>query len=131
VLDIDVENMSVRIQPAATFGKVYVEAEKVGLRNAVPSAPASVSMLANHLDKGVFQVSNKYGVGTDSILGLVIVLPDGEILRTGCLHQDNYGSICVEGPRVHGDDGDLHRDGRPVVPAAGARGDYARRVCRR
>ncbi|MHB8894228.1 MAG: FAD-binding oxidoreductase [Candidatus Geothermincolia bacterium] len=98
VLDIDVENMSVRIQPAATFGKVYVEAEKVGLRNAVPSAPASVSMLSNHLDKGVFQVSNKYGVGTDSILGLEIVLPDGEILRTGCLHQDNYGPICVEGP---------------------------------
>ena len=98
VLEIDVENMAVRIQPAATFGKVYVEAEKVGLRNAVPSAPASVSMLANHLDKGVFQVSNKYGVGTDSILGLEIVLPDGEILRTGCLHQDNYGPICVEGP---------------------------------
>jgi FAD/FMN-containing dehydrogenase len=27
-----------------------------------------------------------------------MVLPDGEILRTGCLHQDNYGPICVEGP---------------------------------
>lgn len=98
VLDLDVENMAVRIQPGATFGKVYVEAEKVGLRNVVPSAPASVSMLANYLDKGVFQVSNKYGVGTDSILGMVIVLPDGELLRTGCLHQDNYGPICVEGP---------------------------------
>ncbi len=98
VLEIDVENMCCRIQPAATFGKVYVEVEKVGLRNPVPSAPASVSMLANYLDKGVFQVSNKYGVGTDSILGLVVVLPDGEILRTGCLHQDNYGPICVEGP---------------------------------
>jgi FAD/FMN-containing dehydrogenase len=98
ILEIDEENMAVRIQPAATFGKVYVEAEKLGLRNVVPSAPASVSMLANYLDKGVFQVSNKYGVGTDSILGLVMVLPDGEILRTGCLHQDNYGPICVEGP---------------------------------
>ncbi len=98
ILDLDVENMSVRIEPGATFGKVYVEAEKVGLRNAVPSAPASVSMLSNYLDKGVFQVSAKYGVGTDSILGLVIVLPDGEIVRTGCLFQDNYGSICVEGP---------------------------------
>ena len=98
VLEIDEENMAVRIQPAVTFGKVYVEAEKLGLRNVVPSAPASVSMLANYLDKGVFQVSNKYGVGTDSILGLVMVLPDGEILRTGCLHQDNYGPICVEGP---------------------------------
>ncbi len=98
VFDVDVENMSVRIQPGATFGKVYIEAEKVGLRNAVPSAPASVSMLSNYLDKGVFQVSNKYGVGTDSILGLEIVLPDGEIVYTGCLSQDNYGSICVEGP---------------------------------
>ncbi len=98
ILEMDEENMAVRIQPAATFGKVYVEAEKLGLRNVVPSAPASVSMLANYLDKGVFQVSNKYGVGTDSILGMVMVLPDGEILRTGCLHQDNYGPICVEGP---------------------------------
>lgn len=98
ILELDVENMSVRIQPGATFGKVYVEAEKQGLRNVCPSAPASVSMLANYLDKGVFQVSNKYGVGTDSILGMVIVEPDGTVLRTGCLHQANYGSICVEGP---------------------------------
>ncbi len=98
ILGMDVENMSVRIQPGVTFGKVYVEAEKVGLRNAVPSAPASVSMLANYLDKGVFQVRNKYGVGTDSILGTVMVLPDGQVIRTGCLFDDRYGSICVEGP---------------------------------
>jgi FAD/FMN-containing dehydrogenase len=55
-------------------------------------------MLANYLDKGVFQVSNKYGVGTDSILGLEVVLPNGDVIRTGCLSQDNYGGICVEGP---------------------------------
>ncbi len=41
ILDIDEENMSVRIQPGVTFGKVYVEAEKLGLRNICPSAPAS------------------------------------------------------------------------------------------
>ncbi|MBU4193400.1 MAG: FAD-binding oxidoreductase [Actinobacteria bacterium] len=98
ILELDEENMSVRIQPGVTFGKVYVEAEKRGLRNVCPSAPASVSMLANYLDKGVFQVSNKYGVGTDSILGMVIVQPDGTVLRTGCLFQDSYGSVCVEGP---------------------------------
>lgn len=98
VLEIDEENMAVRIQPAATFGKVYVEVEKLGLRNAVPSAPASVSMLANYLDKGVFQVSNKYGVGTDAILGIEVVMPDGETVRTGCMFQDNYGPVCVEGP---------------------------------
>ncbi|MBK5092045.1 MAG: FAD-binding oxidoreductase [Actinobacteria bacterium] len=98
ILEFDEENMSVRIQPGVTFGKVYVEAEKLGLRNVCPSAPASVSMLANYLDKGVFQVSNKYGVGTDSILGMVIVQPDGTVIRTGCLFQDNFGSICVEGP---------------------------------
>jgi FAD/FMN-containing dehydrogenase len=98
VLGFDEENMSVRIQPGVTFGKVYVEAERRGLRNVCPSAPASVSMLANYLDKGVFQLSNKYGVGTDSILGMVAVLPDGTILKTGCLFRDNYGSICVEGP---------------------------------
>ena len=98
LLEIDEENMSVRIQPGVTFGKVYVEAEKRGLRNICPSAPASVSMLANYLDKGVFQLSNKYGVGTDSILGMVVVLPDGKVIRTGCLFQENYGSICVEGP---------------------------------
>jgi len=98
VLDLDEENMSVHIQPGVTFGKVYVEAEKIGLRNACPSAPASVSMLANYLDKGVFQVSNKYGVGPDSILGMVIVEPDGTVIRTGCLFNEKYGSICVEGP---------------------------------
>ena len=98
ILEIDEENMSVRFQPGVTFGKVYIEDEKLGLRNVCPSAPASVSMLANYLDKGVFQVSNKYGVGTDSILGMVIVLPDGEVVKTGCLFQKGYGSICVEGP---------------------------------
>ncbi len=98
ILDLDPLNMSVRIQPNVTFGKCYVEAEKHGLRNANPSAPASVSMLANYLDKGVFQVSNRYGVGTDSILGITVVLPDGTVVRTGCDTYPNVGTVCVEGP---------------------------------
>ncbi len=98
IVDFDEENMSVTIQPGVTFGRVFVEAEKRGLRNICPSAPASVSMLSNYLDKGVFQISNRYGVGTDSILGLEIVLPDGSIVRTGSLFDEKYGSICAEGP---------------------------------
>ena len=98
ILELDPENMTVRIQPNVTFGKCYVEAEKHGLRNANPSAPASVSMLANYLDKGVFQVSNRYGVGTDSILGMTVVLADGSVVRTGCDAYPGVGHVCVEGP---------------------------------
>ena len=98
ILELDPLNMTVRIQPNVTFGKCYVEAEKHGLRNANPSAPASVSMLANYLDKGVFQVSNRYGVGTDSILGMTVVLADGSVVRTGCDAYPGVGHVCAEGP---------------------------------
>ncbi len=82
ILDIDIENMTATIQPGVNFGRIQVEALKHGLRVINPTAPASASCLANFLDKGIGMASNKYGVGTDHIVNMKLVLPNGEILNT-------------------------------------------------
>jgi len=83
IIEIDEENMTATIQPGVNFGRIQVELLKRNLRVINPTAPASASCLANFLDKGIGMVSNKYGVGTDHIVNMELVLPDGRIIKTG------------------------------------------------
>jgi FAD/FMN-containing dehydrogenase len=83
ILDIDEENMTATVQPAVNFGRIQIETLKKGLRVINPTAPASASCLANFLDKGIGMTSNKYGVGSDHIVNMKVVLPDGSVINTG------------------------------------------------
>ena len=90
ILDIDEENMTATIQPGVNFGRIQVETLKHGLRVINPTAPASASCLANFLDKGIGMASNKYGVGTDHIVNMKMVLPNGDIINTSSgMYEEN------------------------------------------
>ncbi|MHA1268966.1 MAG: FAD-binding oxidoreductase [Candidatus Helarchaeota archaeon] len=82
ILEIDEINMVARIQPGVCFGRIQIEALKKGLRVINPTAPASASCLVNFLDKGIGLASNRWGVGTDHIINMKLVLNDGEIINT-------------------------------------------------
>lgn len=93
ILDIDEENMTATIQPGVTFGRLQVELLKRNLRVINPTAPASASCLANFLDKGIGMASNRYGVGTDHIVNMQMVLPDGTLINTGSRLWSNNSKI--------------------------------------
>ena len=95
-LEIDEETMSATVEPYVPILRLQAEAKKKGLRTDLPGAPSSVGVISNFCTtKGFHFHSNKYGWGADKIIGLEMVLPTGEILRTGHLARDLNGAEIV------------------------------------
>ncbi|NKB49366.1 MAG: FAD-binding protein [Alphaproteobacteria bacterium] len=92
VLEIDYDNRCARVQPGVT---------NLGISQAVQGegfyyAPDPSSQIACTIGGNVAENSGgvhclKYGLTTNNILGLEMVLPDGEILRLGGKHMDSEG----------------------------------------
>lgn len=97
-LEIDEENMCAVIEPSVTHAQVQAEAMKVGLYNGIPLVGAHMSALANHSWHGWHGSAYRTGFSTRNILGTEIVLPDGDILRTGSLASPGAGHFWGEGP---------------------------------
>ena len=81
VLEINPEMMTATIQPGVTAGQLSVECKKYGLAPNNTSAPDTVSALANYLLRGLYFTHSSEG--DDHILSMEIILPSGEIIRTG------------------------------------------------
>ncbi len=83
IIEINEEMMTAIIEPGVTYGQLVFEAAKKGLRPLTPAAPATVSVVANHLLRSKFMLGSKYGDSEPWVLGLEVVLPNGDVLRTG------------------------------------------------
>lgn len=97
-LHIDEKNMYAVVEPYVSHAQVSVEARKKGLYNANPSAGGQTSCLANHVALGTQTSGYRTGRANRNILGLEMVLPDGEILRTGTLAMGQDEFFWGEGP---------------------------------
>ncbi len=92
VLEIDYENRCAVVQPGVT---------NLGITHAVEAdgfyyAPDPSSQIACTIGGNVAENSGgvhclKYGLTTNNILGIEMVLPDGEVLRLGGKHMDSEG----------------------------------------
>jgi glycolate oxidase len=92
ILDIDYENRAVVVQPGVT---------NLGISNAVAErgfyyAPDPSSQIACSIGGNVAENSGgvhclKYGMTTNNILGVEMVLIDGEVVRIGGKHMDCGG----------------------------------------
>ena len=92
VLEIDYDNRCAVVQPGVT---------NLGITHAVEAdgfyyAPDPSSQIACTIGGNVAENSGgvhclKYGLTTNNILGIEMVLPDGEILRLGGKHMDSEG----------------------------------------
>lgn len=92
VLEIDFENRCARVQPGVT---------NLGITDAVAHAgfyyaPDPSSQIACSIGGNVAENSGgvhclKYGLTTNNLLGLEIVLIDGEVIRVGGKHMDAEG----------------------------------------
>ena len=84
IIETDEESMTMRVQPYADYGQVQAEAMKRGLWNGgTPLATSLCKISSQAALAGLFQTSKKYGSLGKNIVGLTMVLPDGEILKTG------------------------------------------------
>jgi glycolate oxidase len=92
VLEIDYDNRCARVQPGVT---------NLGITNAVqhegfyyapdPSSQIACSIGGNVAENSGGVHSLKYGLTTNNLLGLEIVLMNGEVLRLGGKHLDAEG----------------------------------------
>jgi len=81
ILEISPSMMTATIQPGVTAGQLSVECMKYGLSPNNTSAPDTVSAFANYLLRGLYFTHSSEG--DDHILSMEIVLPSGEIIKTG------------------------------------------------
>jgi len=92
ILEINEEDKYIRMQPWNSYARVQTETMKRGLWNGgCPAAPGSNTITSNCLAfGGDWQTSLAYGLGIRGFIAFTIVLPNGDVLRTGP-HGANAG----------------------------------------
>ena len=84
ILEIDTVNMVAVVQPGVVTGKLQAEVAKHGLY--YPPDPASLKVTTIGGNAGMNAGGPhalKYGVTSDYVMGLEVVLPSGQLIRTG------------------------------------------------
>ncbi|WXG42392.1 MAG: FAD-binding oxidoreductase [Candidatus Freyarchaeum deiterrae] len=85
IIEVNPDSMYAVVECGVTTGqlKTYLEENHSDLWFCMPHAPQSVGVVSNAMIYGAGQVSLGYGVSSDMVNGLEVVLPTGEIFRTG------------------------------------------------
>ena len=87
ILKVDANNMYAVIEPYVCFAACQAEAMKVGCMAPSPPAGAQISALANIQWHGAYGNSWLSALGANQLLSFEVVLPNGEILRSGSISQ--------------------------------------------
>lgn len=84
ILEIDEENLTLTTQPGVITGDIIKAAEEVGLFYPPDPGSMHISQIGGNIGENSGGLRGlKYGVTRDYVLGLEIVLPTGDIIRTG------------------------------------------------
>lgn len=105
ILDVNKENMTVTVQCGAPWSKLYYELGKLGLYTPCVWFPGYTGTVGGSISEaGNPQFHQEYGLFGRHVLSLRVVLPDGEIVRTGSA-ANAYGTVFsryTHGPDVTG-----------------------------
>lgn len=92
ILDIDFDNRAVVAQPGVTNLAITTAVAHEGFYYAPdPSSQIACSIGGNVAENAGGVHCLKYGLTTNNLLGLEMVLPDGEVVRLGGKHLDSGG----------------------------------------
>ena len=85
ILEVDEMNRYALIEAGVSQGalKGYLKKNHPRLQHSTPEAPPTATVTANALIQGHGHISPRYGVNSDMISGMEVVLPTGEIVRIG------------------------------------------------
>lgn len=82
IIEIDEESMTATIEPAVSFGRLDFEAKKHGLKTISKVGGYTGGLIGNFVSANMRPYNARYG-WTDPVVSLEVVLPNGELLRTG------------------------------------------------
>ena len=92
ILDVDYENRTVTAQPGVTNLGITRAVEEQGFYYAPdPSSQIACSIGGNIAENSGGVHCLKYGLTTNNVLGIEMVLPNGEVVRLGGKHLDSEG----------------------------------------
>ena len=92
IVEIDVDNLRARVQPGVVNMDLSLAVSDHGLYFAPdPSSQKACTIGGNVAENAGGPHTLAYGVTTNHVLGLEVVLPDGEVIRTGAKHWDRPG----------------------------------------
>jgi len=93
VVDVNEIEMYAVLEPGVTFGhlKAYLTKNHPQLTYSYPLAPPYTSVMCNALLMGMGDLGVRYGIASDMINGLEVVLPTGEVVKVGsCAVSDSW-----------------------------------------
>jgi len=86
IIEVNPDARYIIVEPGVTSAQAwrYMQENHPEYRPGVPDgAPPSATIMGDHLDRGFHFLSTRYGPAADAVLGLEVVLPTGEVARTG------------------------------------------------
>lgn len=84
IIEIDTKNLTMTVQPAVYTKTIYEKADQIGLFYPPDPGSMHISQIGGNISENSGGLRGlKYGVTSDYVLGLQVVLPDGQIIRTG------------------------------------------------
>jgi glycolate oxidase len=83
ILEIDLPNQRARVQSGVVNTDLTLAVADAGYYNADPSSQKACTIGGNVAENSGGPHTLAYGVTTNHVLGLEVVLPDGEVIRTG------------------------------------------------
>lgn len=88
ILQVDLPNERIIVETGVTNQAVQQAVQAQGLMYAPDPASSRVATIGGNIGENAGGMRCvKYGVTRDHVLGLEVVLPDGEIILTGCLEE--------------------------------------------
>jgi len=103
IITIDTESHYAVIEPGVSHAQLATELYKHNLRWSWPVGPPSASVSSNAISHGIGGLSGRYGLNSEEITSMEVVLPTGELVRVGsCAIQENAWHSCLPLPRMDG-----------------------------
>jgi glycolate oxidase len=84
ILEIDQKNLSVWVQPGVITGRLHAAVESLGLFYPPDPGSAAICSIGGNVAENAGGLRGlKYGVTKNYVLGMEVVLPNGEVILTG------------------------------------------------
>lgn len=84
ILEIDEKNLTMTVQPGVFTKTIFEAADAIGLFYPPDPGSMHISQIGGNISENSGGLRGlKYGVTNDYVLGLEVVLPHGEVIRTG------------------------------------------------
>ncbi|MCF8093547.1 MAG: FAD-binding oxidoreductase [Desulfotignum sp.] len=103
IIRIDEESHYAIIEPGVSHAQFASALAKYKLRFSWPVGPPSASTSSCSISHGIGGLSGRYGLNSEEITSMEVVLPTGELVRVGsCAIQEDAWHSCLPLPRVDG-----------------------------